>query len=137
MECPHTHGTLEVRDAQTHIGYACSECGGVWLPYKYVDALRFTYAFSSSQFYDALACSGSKEVAERCPFGCGPLTRVNHGEQSVSWCRSCRGVWFESGDLAALIRTLDRLDGVPTNGGRWLAAEVGGSLLAFLLGWPS
>lgn len=102
MRCPKDHAHLEVHDHEGHTGYVCADCKGVWLPWRYVEALGLERSVSGSELFKAIKQNIDHKGERDCP-DCEHLMSVSRfDEMDVDICTRCNGLWLDSGELAKL-----------------------------------
>lgn len=133
---------LGVNLRKTHIGGLagelvldhCERCGGVWFELGEVQTLRRTkpnalwsriaqrtelYRMSCHECHtlmgrhDAKCAACGWENRLNCPVCTTPMEHAQHEDIRLDVCRSCKGVWFDHDELAAIWnrsfgRTLER-----------------------------
>jgi Zn-finger nucleic acid-binding protein len=86
---------LKVAVSDGRTGYVCDKCRGLWLPHRWIDALRHELSsFSWNDMRRELEQT-AKPSKVHCASGCGQLSASLIGSVEVDWCISCEGVWFD------------------------------------------
>ncbi len=138
MHCPHDQTILSIRDTEGHIGYICSECHGAWLPEKYLQSIQHTHAFFYPYFARAVSESPAIPTELKCPSGCGELAKTTWHEASINLCNKCHGIWFDCGEVRALLARMPRISSAPLGTAGSVAADIGANtLVGILIAWIS
>ncbi len=103
MKCPDDGDVLSADKAEAHTGYGCVSCKGSWLPKSYIDSIQYTKEFDPQKFFSTLKSSGHETTCFKCPVNCGVLNSITDFN-SISYCPSCLGVWFESKALKNMLK---------------------------------
>jgi len=126
LRCPHDATPLEVVPAEGHSGHRCGRCEGLWLGAGELASLAHARDFDLDAFHAKLAAGLQGDADFPCPLG-HALARVEYRTLELEWCATCRGIWFDAGELRRL------LDLHPTAFGEGvgrLAAKVAGATVA-------
>lgn len=103
MKCPEDQSALQVGTTEGHAGYVCAACEGTWLPSKYVASLAHDRNFDPNLFFSVLAEHAQADSHLVCPHDGAPLACARVSDIELEWCRTCRGVWFNAGELQRLL----------------------------------
>ena len=103
MKCLCATGRLKHSNAESHTGYGCNSCGGSWLPYSYVKSISTVKEFDPAEFRLQLLAQAATPSAHLCLGKCGQLQQCTIGESQLAYCPKCLGIWFEKGQLKALL----------------------------------
>lgn len=103
LPCPHGEHDLSIRDVEGHVGYACGECRGAWLPRSYLQSIGLEHHFSVERFESLLLAQATSPADLSCPKHCGALQRSQIKGIDLDWCPTCHGVWFDHGEIAKLL----------------------------------
>ena len=140
----------------------CPRCGGVWFELGEIQASRSVGALpdpgpvAGGVRTRCSSCSAFVSRAEpNCPV-CGqgllidcpkcdqPMSAAAHGPVTLDVCKTCRGVWFDRGELAyiwsgalALVALRNGASQTGDGGGSLAAVDLGGSLLEALAYAPT
>jgi len=91
LKCPADRSVLKT---ETHTGYGCTSCKGLWLPKSHIDSIQYTKEFEPQKFFSTLSNSAHETISFKCPMNCGVLSSTTNFD-GISYCPSCMGVWFE------------------------------------------
>jgi Zn-finger nucleic acid-binding protein len=159
--CPVCLGTTLQKTVVTGKGAhivldSCSRCGGIWFELGEVQRLRahpperlWSRIQQRADMYrgpchnchtiidrNSVACDacGTTNVID-CPVCAKPLTPETHEGMRLDVCRTCKGVWFDHVELAAIwTLSLDATRrGVASRRGASSAAETSASVLGDVL----
>jgi Zn-finger nucleic acid-binding protein len=110
--CPQCHTMLAEVDRETVVGYACNDCGGIWLDSETttrVEATLDTRTIQVGEIASELSQNPAPphEASPPCPLCLNPMrTYVVPGtDVEVDAC-DAHGTWFDRGELQTLIREL-------------------------------
>ncbi len=108
MTCPKCQGAME---AVVHDGVEvdrCRSCSGIWFDAGESDWLRYEDAAAAIDNGDPEAGMKTNAIdSYRCPrCGGGMLRRVDPKHTHIRYeeCTSCRGSFFDAGELAQLLQ---------------------------------
>jgi Zn-finger nucleic acid-binding protein len=105
MKCPADKSSLVIKSIVSgQTGYSCGQCSGVWLPEKYISAIKYTREFDPKLLNSLLKLLPSKESNIKCPQNCGCMLVTNLDGLEIDWCPKCSGVWFDKGELKAFLK---------------------------------
>jgi Zn-finger nucleic acid-binding protein len=112
--CPQCNEMLEIVDRATVVGYACPDCGGIWLDSATTVRVETTLDTQTIQVGE-VASSLSQNPAPPhapsppCPLCLNPMRSyvVLGTDVEVDAC-DAHGTWFDRGELQTLIRELMR-----------------------------
>ena len=131
MLCPHDQTPLVVSDSEGHAGRVCGVCHGTWLPFSFIESIQYARKFKAADFIKQLEGITKQKSKLRCPSNCGVLSEAAAQSIALDWCPSCKGIWFDSGELKKLLASLPRHENeVPP---WYLAAEGGRGVLEIIL----
>ena len=100
--CPHGHGPLIVTAAEGHTGWRCAQCAGLWLPAAFLEQIAVARDFDIVKFQGRLA----EAVTGAAPIPCAEghaCSATEYRTLELDWCPTCRGVWFDAGELRRLL----------------------------------
>jgi Zn-finger nucleic acid-binding protein len=138
MRCPHDQTNLSIRDTEGHIGFVCLTCRGAWLPEKYLQSIQYTHTFSYADFMRAVEKSTTAPTESKCPSGCGTLKKTSWLGASINRCEECHGVWFDRGEVQALLAQLPRVQASAKGTAGYVAGDIGANTLMWILiAWMS
>ncbi len=87
----------------------CDLCGGIWLNRGELDGLvsaedEDVRWLDLDLWAEAQKVTGAVSPRE-CPYGHGPLATLGYGDSGVQVdvCRTCGGVWLDSGELERIV----------------------------------
>jgi len=96
--CPRDHAPLAtVAERGIRMG-SCGSCGGLWVPMSQL-APRLSNVVSARLFQT----SGGRDTLLRCPVDGMPMREIEIGGVHIDRCTSCRGLWFDAGELATVL----------------------------------
>jgi Zn-finger nucleic acid-binding protein len=102
LRCLRDGVALAVADAEGHVGHRCPQCASLWLPAAFLAALARDRGFDLDAFHAKLAAGIEGDSGFACPGG-HALARVDYRSLELDWCPTCRGVWFDAGELRRLL----------------------------------
>ena len=100
MKCPECNSDLDTPSALSPC--TCPNCAGIWISGR---ALRVMFAGSDDQneveqTLDSILEIDFMESRRRCPSCAGRhLKAVNIGRTELDFCASCKGLFFDPGEL--------------------------------------
>lgn len=113
MRCVSCGGELVGQEACGLQMDRCHLCGGMWLNRgeldRLVDAQDEDVRWMDLDLW-AEAHKVTGAVSEReCPYGHGPLATLTYGDSGVQVdvCRTCGGIWLDSGELERIVDYLE------------------------------
>lgn len=115
MICPHCNRSLELvadRDLPVH---HCPVCSGTWISGRSLHAMlaRSNNSASIEQILDSILDLDFRESHRQCPSCAGRYLKVVVIEATeLDFCSSCKGVFFDPGELERV------LPGVASQGGK-------------------
>jgi Zn-finger nucleic acid-binding protein len=135
--CPQCQQMLEIVDRATVVGYACPDCGGIWLDSETtmrVEATLDTQTLEVGEIASGLSQNPTPphQASPPCPLCLNPMhTYVVPGSDvEVDSCEE-HGTWFDRGELQTLIREMmRRVDQMPTTSAPLAATDVKTKMLA-------
>jgi len=96
--CPRDGNLLDaVADDGLHM-QSCRSCGGLWVPMAQL-APRLSKGANAFLFHT----SGGRETHLRCPIDGAPMRELDIGGVHIDRCESCRGLWFDAGELTTML----------------------------------
>ena len=113
----------------------CSGCDGSWLGLMEIKS-RLS---NPPALFSALSKEGTSTG-----FGCPscrdrPLSQAKYGDSEIDWCPTCKGIFFDAGELVAVRTTLSQSSSTAGTVATNVAGEAGGSIIAELIieavGW--
>jgi Zn-finger nucleic acid-binding protein len=116
MKCPEDRSALQVGTTEGHAGYVCAACAGTWLPARYVASLAHDRNFDPDVFFSVLSEHAEADSNLVCPHDGALLARALIRDIELDWCRTCRGVWFNAGELQRLLAHHPQEDSAPCSG---------------------
>jgi len=132
-QCPHDASPLTIQETEGHIGFLCASCGGAWLPRQYLESIGQLRKFAAEKFLQTLGAQLSFRSTLQCPNSCGALQRKTVKGIDIEYCPACQGIWFDRGEIEALLKDLPHRDG---GSGEKLdgfdIADIGSALLDLL-----
>jgi Zn-finger nucleic acid-binding protein len=134
--CPNHQTPLQQVTAEGHTGLRCGVCGGLWLPYSFINSLRYDRQFDPDEFKRHLIADQSGSSGKVCPDNCGPLHVTRVRDVELDWCPTCHGAWFDANELARMLEHHPP-DGPRHSFGRELAGGILIELILPFLRWPS
>ncbi|RRS08306.1 hypothetical protein EAG18_12645 [Pseudoalteromonas sp. J010] len=96
-------------DIEGYCGYQCPSCDAVWLPRKFVEAIKHTYHFTYAGFL-ATRTPLKQNAVQSCPDDGHKLVAYQLNNASFSECPCCASIWFEAGELQALLQNYQRVN---------------------------
>ena len=102
MKCPDDSTAILVHSSEGRSGWKCSTCSGIWLPRSYIDVFEIDYPDLLSPFYKGSDISAISTSNRQCLDGHGQLSRSESAGIELDWCKTCRGFWFDKGELAKI-----------------------------------
>ena len=121
MHCSINDVKLDVCKVENRNGWICTACKGAWLPSDFVSSFRLTDPWFVEDFYERLTINLTSTSDRMCPEGHGAMDRSNYGTVELDWCDSCEGVWFDKGELEAVVSlaALDAHESIGKPGEGW------------------
>jgi len=114
MNCTVDEVNLDVCEVEDRNGWLCASCNGVWLPADFLASFGKTDPWFIEDFYERLTINIVARSQRRCPEGHGGMDKANFGKIELDWCHNCEGVWFDKGELEAVV-SLASLDAKGSN----------------------
>ncbi len=109
MRCVSCGGELVGKEACGLQIDRCDLCGGIWLNRGELDGLvsaedEDVRWLDLDLWAEAQKVTGAVSPRE-CPYGHGPLATLGYGDSGVQVdvCRTCGGVWLDSGELERIV----------------------------------
>jgi Zn-finger nucleic acid-binding protein len=78
--------------------HACRTCSGLWLPKE-----QLTGRIDADSLRRLFHTRGGKLTMLRCPKDGAPLWETDVGGAMIDRCNSCAGLWFDAGELQAVL----------------------------------
>lgn len=107
MRCPRDKTTLNSHRQGVVDLHTCARCRGLWFTKESMQRVLLLDGFKSDIFTRVGQGMWSRRTQRKqdCPT-CGeiPLVARQVGEVEVDVCPVCYGIWFDSGELDAIIR---------------------------------
>lgn len=132
LPCPHDTRPLTIQEAEGHIGHLCETCNGLWLPRQYIESLAHLRNFSAKPFYAAITEQPKFRSSIACPSGCGILQRKSVKGIDLDFCPACQGIWFDRGEVEALLKDHPLRGNEGSSGGGSDAVDVADLVLSVL-----
>ena len=105
MKCPTDKSSMVIKNIISgQNGYLCEKCYGVWLPEKYISAIKYTREFDPNLLNSLLHSLPHKESNIECPQSCGCMFASKLDGLELDWCPRCSGIWFDRGELKAFLK---------------------------------
>jgi Zn-finger nucleic acid-binding protein len=132
LPCPRDARPLTIQEAEGHIGHLCETCSGLWLPRQYIESLAHLRNFSARPFYAAILEQPKFGSTIGCPTGCGMLQRKSVKGIDLDFCPGCHGIWFDRGEVEALLKDYPHTANGGGSGAGDAAADVADFVLSVL-----
>jgi len=112
MDCIHCGHRMEKRPVRGILLDHCAACDAIWLDEGELEALQAGRARTRAELRAQERIETTNEqartvsVVELCPRCQGPLFVTYVRGVAVDQCRSCRGMYFDQGELQSILHTL-------------------------------
>ncbi len=114
--CPQCQKPLDIVDRSTVVGYACHDCGGIWLDSETTARVEQSLDTQTIQVGEVAASLAEipfppHAASPPCPICRAPMHTLSAPSTDVELDRcEAHGTWFDRGELQTLIRELmDRM----------------------------
>lgn len=134
LTCPKCSSAM-VKPEQLPISIRrCNECQGRWLDLEEIKS----QISDPSILWDALSTQGTV-TGLGCP-ACRdrPLSQAWYGDSEIDWCPTCKGIFFDPGELDQIHLTMylkNPSSGAARAGGGEVAGSVIGEIIVETVGW--
>ena len=121
MICPHCNCSLEaVADSDLPVHH-CPSCSGTWITGRSLHAMLAKSSDSASieRIFNSILKLDYRQSRRQCPACAGRYLKVVVIEATeLDFCSSCKGVFFDPGELERVLPTVASQSGKPDRPGK-------------------